>query len=241
LNTSLCVVLPVRNAQENLADFAGGLLEVLPELSARFELLLIDNGSQDATSDVARELARSYPQVRLARYGMPIDLAGIVRIATSQSRCQHILLCDEGCRLELRDLHKLWRSRDDYDAVLAWPAGAGAFDEEACGQRVRALRLRLARPETTLAKQAVPGYQLLQRRVLETLRWVPRDRYEMLSELSRHGFRWQVVEVRLAQPLEAARSGRSMRVDEHAAAIPAPLATRAARSLEAIREFARGE
>jgi glycosyltransferase involved in cell wall biosynthesis len=246
LTASLCVVLPVRNAQANLADFAAGLLEVLPELSVCFELLVIDNGSQDATLDVAQELELSYPQVRILRHGSPLDLAGIVRTTLAHTRCEQILLCDEGCLLELRDLHKLWRSRNNYDAVLAWPAGAGAVDEEACSQRVRAWRLRLARPSIPLAKESLPGYQLLHRRVLETIRWASCDRYELLAELSRHGLRWQVVEVRRARPQAAAiaaveRPGQSMRVDRQSAALSGPATARTTRSVDAIKEFALGE
>lgn len=243
LTQSLCVVLPVRNAQATLAARAAGLLEVLPELSADFELLLIDNGSTDATLDVASELADQFPQVRVARHGAPVELAGIVRTALAHTRCEQILLCDESCRLELADLHKLWPGRDDYDAILAWPAGAGGVDEQAFSQRVRAWRLRLAGTAASAPKEAMPGYQLLHRRVLERLRWVARDRYELLAELSRHGFRWQMVEVRPAKPAAMsilARPGEARRVDEQSQAISGPTSRRVIR-LNAIKDFALGE
>jgi hypothetical protein len=240
LTASLSVVLPIRDAQENLADFAAGLLEVLPDLTARFEILFFAHGASDATLDQAHELARDYPQVRLLRHGSPVALSGIVQTTLLQTRSAQIVLCDEGCRLEPRDLHKLWGSRDDFDAVLAWPAGTGAIEEEACGLRVRAWRLRLARP--AIIRENVPGYQLLHRRVLETLRWTSRDRYELLAELSRHGFRWQVVEVRRARRTAMTileRAGESMRVDERSRSLAGP--NRPMRAIDAIKEFALGE
>jgi hypothetical protein len=68
----------------------------------------------------------------------------------------------------------------------------------------------------------------------------------LLAELSRHGLRWQVVEVRRARPQAAAiaaveRPGQSMRLDGQSAALAGPAAARTARSLDALKEFALGE
>jgi hypothetical protein len=170
-----------------------------------------------------------------------VELAGIVRTALAHSQSERILLCDESCRLELADLHKLWPGRNDYDAILAWPVGTGGVDEQAFGQRVRAWRLRLNGTAANGAKEEMPGYQLLARRVLQRLRWVARDRYELLAELSRHGFRWQIVEVRLARPAGMAGliRGDSRRVDEQSTAISGPASRRT--RLNALKDFALGE
>jgi glycosyltransferase involved in cell wall biosynthesis len=235
--------MPVRNVQATLAARTARLLEVLPELSADFELLLIDNGSTDATLDVAYELADRFPQVSVVRHGSPVDMSGIVRTALAHTPCEHILLCDESCRLELTDLHKLWPGRHDYEAILAWPVGSAAVDEESFAKRLHAWRLRLSGSGTPAVKETMPGYQLLHRRVLQRLRWVARDRYELLAELSRHGFSWQMVEVRPEKAeaiLPISRSGDSRRVDEQSPAISGPAARRAKR-LAAIKGFALGE
>ena len=243
MSQSLCVVLPVRNAQSTLSGSAQAVLDALSELTGAFELLILDNGSTDATSDVAQEMADRFPQVRLARHGAVAGMAGVVRTTLAQTRCEQILLCDEGCALELADLHKLWPGRNDYDAVLAWPAGARATQDASYGPRLRAWRLRLSRPAESSTPLTLPGYQLLKRPVLERLRWNDQDRYELLAELSRQGFRWQVVEVRAARanawnlPM---RAGEAMRVDEQSPSISGP-AHRRSRRLEAIKGFALGE
>ena len=68
LNRSLTVLLPVRDAQSTLAATVTEILEMASDLSERFELLIIDDGSSDATSEVARELSRHYPQIRTVRH-----------------------------------------------------------------------------------------------------------------------------------------------------------------------------
>jgi glycosyltransferase involved in cell wall biosynthesis len=67
MKSSLSVLLPVHNAQSTVGDAIGRLLEILPELTNRFEIIVIDDGSSDATCEVADDWARHYPQVSFFR------------------------------------------------------------------------------------------------------------------------------------------------------------------------------
>jgi glycosyltransferase involved in cell wall biosynthesis len=67
VSRSLSLVLPVCNAERTLAENVQHLFEILNDLTDKFEVLLVDQGSIDHTIDVAQDLAVQYPQVRLAR------------------------------------------------------------------------------------------------------------------------------------------------------------------------------
>jgi glycosyltransferase involved in cell wall biosynthesis len=67
VSRSLSLILPVCNAEKTLAESVQHLFEVLNDLTEKFEVLLVDQGSSDHTLDVAQDLAVQYPQVRLAR------------------------------------------------------------------------------------------------------------------------------------------------------------------------------
>ena len=62
---SLSVLLPVKDVQATLSDSVHEILDVAADCGERFEVLIIDDGSTDATSEVAHELSRHYPQVRM--------------------------------------------------------------------------------------------------------------------------------------------------------------------------------
>ena len=66
-NKSLTIVLPVHNAESRLRKNVRELLELASELTARFGVLIIDDGSTDATYEVAEELASYFPQVTIRR------------------------------------------------------------------------------------------------------------------------------------------------------------------------------
>ena len=67
MSQSLSVILPVRNAEQKLADKVDDLLEVVADLSSELELIVVDDGSTDNTEEVAMELCRRFPQVEFLR------------------------------------------------------------------------------------------------------------------------------------------------------------------------------
>src|SRR5271157_1058024 len=92
LNRSLTVVLPVRDAQSTLAATVTEVLEMASDLSECFELLIIDDGSSDATSEVAEELARNYPQIHTLRHDKPLGEEAALRAGLAQSRGDVVLV-----------------------------------------------------------------------------------------------------------------------------------------------------
>jgi hypothetical protein len=67
LDPAVSVFMPVCNAQGDLEAQVERILDLLPELTNRFDVLIIDDGSTDETPEVARNLAARYPQVDTLR------------------------------------------------------------------------------------------------------------------------------------------------------------------------------
>lgn len=85
MERSLSVLLPVRNVQATLAAAVPEILEVVSQWTTRFELLIIDDGSTDATSEVAQELTRCYPQIRFVSHGSPRGREAAIHEGLQQS------------------------------------------------------------------------------------------------------------------------------------------------------------
>jgi glycosyltransferase involved in cell wall biosynthesis len=110
LNRSLSVILPVNNAQSWLSEKGAQILDVVAELTDRFELLILDDGSTDATYDVARELVRRYPQVRLLREPVRHGATLAIRRAFRESRGDIVMAHDGEAALDAQEIVRLWRS-----------------------------------------------------------------------------------------------------------------------------------
>jgi len=92
---SLSVVLPVQNAEGTLAKQVALLLEIVPDLSDRFEILLVDDGSTDHTLDLAQELARRYPQLRVLRHDRPSGRQAALDTGRSAACSHRVVAADE--------------------------------------------------------------------------------------------------------------------------------------------------
>ena len=81
----LSVVVPVYNSAASLGRLVGELAHVLPELAARYELILVEDGSRDASWQVILEMSREHEWVhgiRLMRnYGQHNALLCGIRTA----------------------------------------------------------------------------------------------------------------------------------------------------------------
>jgi dolichol-phosphate mannosyltransferase len=114
LERSLTVLLPVQDAQATLTETVEEVLDVAAELTDRFELLIIDDGSADATSEIAHELTRHYPQVRAIRHSKPLGRDAALRTGLSQSRGEVIFVRDKD-RRSMERLHQASRpARPNY-------------------------------------------------------------------------------------------------------------------------------
>lgn len=110
MKPSLSVVVPLHNSQSTVARLAEELLEVLPELSGDFEIILVDDGSTDATVEVAQELSLNFPQVLLLVHPAKLGAEEALRSAMRYARGETLLACRDAGDLDPHELHKLWSS-----------------------------------------------------------------------------------------------------------------------------------
>ncbi len=126
LDTSLSIIIPVRNAERTIARNLQRWLELLPEIAQNFEILLVDDGSDDHTADIAQEVAREYPQIRV----LQSDRRGAqqaIRTGLMQVRGAVVLIQDELGAVSGNDLKKLWELRHDAQLAAARMPPRGAY------------------------------------------------------------------------------------------------------------------
>ncbi|MDY0169255.1 MAG: glycosyltransferase [Thermoguttaceae bacterium] len=110
MERSLSLLLPVRNAQATLSETVHRILEVASDLTDRFELIIIDDGSTDATSEVAEDLKRNYPQIRAVRHGQPRGEQESLRSGLRMSSGRIVLCRDPAVQLAVEELPRVWKS-----------------------------------------------------------------------------------------------------------------------------------
>jgi glycosyltransferase involved in cell wall biosynthesis len=119
LNDSLSIIVPVRNAEATLANHIGRLLDLLPDLTSRFEIVVVDDASADHTVELARDLAREYPQVRLICHGEMKGKEAAIRTGLQWAQGQTVFVQEDPLAPSHTDLRRLWSLRRDPDLVMA--------------------------------------------------------------------------------------------------------------------------
>ncbi len=177
---SLTVLLPVENAQATLARNVRRLLEVLPELTDSFEVLILDDGSADATIEVADELSSRYPQVRALRNPTPCGRTRAIQLGIRQGRGEFLLLIDEDSNLPIDEVGRLWDVAKEHDIVLGRLPSTAAYDPN----RFR----RLDGPSHG-------GYQILRRQAVGAIWDSLGHQLTLRAELARTGGHWFEIEI----------------------------------------------
>jgi glycosyltransferase involved in cell wall biosynthesis len=116
---SLSVVLPVYNAEKTLSRQITKLLEVLPDITSDFEILVVDDGSTDHTEEVAFELSRYFPQLNVTRHNCRRGTDAAVRTGMMKTRGDVVFVQDEKAQIRVSDLKRLWELRHDDQLVMA--------------------------------------------------------------------------------------------------------------------------
>lgn len=117
MNQFLSIILPVYNRQTRLDRQVRELLEILPDLTPEFEVLIVDDASTDSTEEVALELCREYPQVSLTRHMERRGFEACVHSGVVLAGGQVLFVHDSPLGPSIGQLTRLWQLRHRQQGV----------------------------------------------------------------------------------------------------------------------------
>jgi glycosyltransferase involved in cell wall biosynthesis len=116
----LTVVVPVYNEEESLAPLWVELQPVLDSLGMRWELIFVDDGSDDRSAEVVRGLRESDARVQLVRLKRNVGETAATDAGFRAARGRYVVTMDADLQNDPRDIPGMLAHLDHWDAVTGW-------------------------------------------------------------------------------------------------------------------------
>jgi glycosyltransferase involved in cell wall biosynthesis len=117
-NPGLSVFFPAYNDSGTIASLVIAALQAARSLTSDFEIIIVNDGSADTTAQIADELARTYPQVRVVHHERNRGYGGALRSGFAAATRELVFYTDGDAQYDPREMTVLWRAlTDDVDLV----------------------------------------------------------------------------------------------------------------------------
>lgn len=114
------VVVPVRNEADNISPLIAELKTVMTALQP-YEIVIVDDGSDDATPEVLRDQARACPEIRVIRHRSSAGQSAAITTGVNEARAGIIITLDGDGQNDPADIPALldrFREADNPDLLL---------------------------------------------------------------------------------------------------------------------------
>jgi glycosyltransferase involved in cell wall biosynthesis len=121
-HSSLSVVVPVYNEEENVASLAQKLHDALSILGRTYEVILVDDGSRDATWERLVEAAKAHPHFRLIRFRRNFGQTAAMAAGIDAAKNDVIVTLDADLQNDPSDIPLLLgeMEKNSYAVVSGW-------------------------------------------------------------------------------------------------------------------------
>ena len=117
----LSVIVPVLNEQENVAPLYTAIVRALRPLGMSFEIILVDDGSTDATLAHAVDLARVDPRLRIVKFRRNYGQTAATAAGIAHASGAVVITMDGDLQNDPADIERFVAKIDEgFDVVVGW-------------------------------------------------------------------------------------------------------------------------
>lgn len=117
---SISVFFPCYNEEKNIGMLLEKSLLFLPEIAYDYEIIVIDDGSSDATLKIAQNISQKNPKVKVIRHETNRGYGAALRTGFENSEKEYIFFTDSDNQFDITEMTKLLPYIKDFDIVAGF-------------------------------------------------------------------------------------------------------------------------
>lgn len=118
--TSLSIFFPCYNEAENVRAMMEQAVKVGESYGVDYEVIVVDDGSTDASADIVQRALEKNPRIHLVRHEKNLGYGAALRAGIRSATKDLVFLTDGDNQFHLADIDKLLAKIDSCDAVVGY-------------------------------------------------------------------------------------------------------------------------
>ena len=117
----LSVIIPIYNEVENIEELLKRVFEVLKGMGVSFEVIAVDDGSSDGSTELLKGLKANFNELRVVIFRRNFGQSAAMTAGFDLSRGKIVVTMDGDLQNDPKDIPRLVKAIEDgYDVVTGW-------------------------------------------------------------------------------------------------------------------------
>ncbi|MBU0517777.1 glycosyltransferase family 2 protein [bacterium] len=117
---SLTLFFPCYNEEENVENAALAAIEAARLVTDDFEVIIVNDGSQDRTGEIADRVAQTHPEVRVIHHAQNRGYGAALQSGYHGAVKDAVFYTDGDLQFDIKEITKLWVLLGEYDVVTGY-------------------------------------------------------------------------------------------------------------------------
>ena len=118
--TSLSVFFPAYNEEENIPHLLEQALHYIPAVAETFELIVVDDGSQDNTKSIAQTMADANSRIRVVSHPENLGYGAALKTGFTEAKYEWVFFTDADLQFNFAELKNFLEFTDSYSAIIGY-------------------------------------------------------------------------------------------------------------------------